>query len=93
MHGGKSRYGYAHPRFKHGRHLASLPFTGTVVLCPKCRKYETPAEHERRERARSALYLRGYMMGCKLGYQERYDAGFDAGQDAAYKKMARRARN
>jgi hypothetical protein len=86
MHGGKSRRGIAHPRFKHGRHSTTFPFSMNVALGPKCRRrHGTAAEHDRRERAQSAMVLRGYLLGRDHGYRD----GFNAGQDAARKAAAR----
>jgi hypothetical protein len=90
MHGGKSLRGVSHPRFKNGRHCASLPFSIGVALCPKCRrKHGTQAECERRERAMSAKFLRGAEVGYDHGYRDGYRNGFNVGKDAAFKGAAR----
>jgi hypothetical protein len=90
MHGGKSRRGVTHPRFKDGRHGTSSPFATRVALCPKCRRrHGTEAERESRERALSAKFLRAYALGHGHGYRDGHRDGFAAGQDAARKAAAR----
>jgi hypothetical protein len=94
MHGGKSRRGIAHPRYKDGKHCVNPLFPIRVAWCPKCRrKHGSEAERERRQRAMSAKYFQGYTMGRLHGYREGWHAGFNAGEDAAYKKMARKAQD